>query len=250
MDDKIVELRRPAPPERRAGVVRGEHGRASARSTWSGSATATACKDALRATMVKRAVDVPTFDALFDLYFSGLGEIVEAAAGATQDALELDRGRVPAASSSELERAPGGAGHRALGAGAGAAAGTTPARLERLLREAARAGAASSDIERGVPGGAVRARAWQQALGLGDARATSCERLSDALGAGGADPTAPAAATQYRRPPPAGSAGHDQGAGAPASSSSRTSAQRDAAAACRRSPRRASTISPRTRSAA
>ena len=28
-------------------------------------------KDVLRATLVKRAVDVPTYDSLFDLYFSG-----------------------------------------------------------------------------------------------------------------------------------------------------------------------------------
>ena len=28
---------------------------------------------ALRATMVKRAVDLPTFETLFDLFFSGLG---------------------------------------------------------------------------------------------------------------------------------------------------------------------------------
>src|SRR6516165_2466338 len=39
---------------------------------------------ALRATLVKRARDVPAFDALFELYFSGLGRVVEG----------LDRGLV------------------------------------------------------------------------------------------------------------------------------------------------------------
>ena len=36
-------------------------------------------KDVLRTTLVKRAVDVPTYDQLFDLYFSGVGEIVKGA---------------------------------------------------------------------------------------------------------------------------------------------------------------------------
>ena len=35
-----------------------------------------ACKDALRATIIKRGVDVPVFDELFDLYFSGLAPLL------------------------------------------------------------------------------------------------------------------------------------------------------------------------------
>lgn len=34
-------------------------------------------KEVLRATMVKRATDLPTFDELFDLYFSGLGQAIK-----------------------------------------------------------------------------------------------------------------------------------------------------------------------------
>ena len=45
---------------------------------------------ALRATAVKRAIDVPTFDRLFDLYFSGLGEVIREVTQATQSALGLD----------------------------------------------------------------------------------------------------------------------------------------------------------------
>src|SRR5262245_55602845 len=45
---------------------------------------------ALRATAVKRALDVPTFDRLFDLYFSGMTEAIREATAATQAALELD----------------------------------------------------------------------------------------------------------------------------------------------------------------
>jgi hypothetical protein len=47
-------------------------------------------KDALRATMIKRAVDVPVFDELFDLYFSGLAELLRAASDRSQQALGMD----------------------------------------------------------------------------------------------------------------------------------------------------------------
>ncbi|MGD0073760.1 MAG: hypothetical protein ABSD31_05410, partial [Candidatus Binataceae bacterium] len=42
---------------------------------------------ALRATMVKRASELPLFEELFALYFSGLGEIIKQAGQAVQDAL-------------------------------------------------------------------------------------------------------------------------------------------------------------------
>jgi uncharacterized protein with von Willebrand factor type A (vWA) domain len=55
-------------------------------------------KSALRATMVKRAPDVPAFDSLFDLYFSGVGDMIEevgaeSAAGMSGEELQeiLDR---------------------------------------------------------------------------------------------------------------------------------------------------------------
>lgn len=44
---------------------------------------------ALRATMVKRASELPMFEELFDLYFSGLGEIIKQAGQAVQDALAM-----------------------------------------------------------------------------------------------------------------------------------------------------------------
>src|SRR6185369_5544604 len=46
-------------------------------------------KDALRTTLVKRAVDLAPFDNLFDLYFSGVGEIVKRSETASMDALEM-----------------------------------------------------------------------------------------------------------------------------------------------------------------
>jgi len=44
---------------------------------------------ALRATMVKRSSDLPMYEELFDLYFSGLGEIIKQAGRAVQDALSM-----------------------------------------------------------------------------------------------------------------------------------------------------------------
>src|SRR5262245_46346359 len=44
----------------------------------------------LRATMVKRSADRPTFDQLFDLFFSGLSDAIRQITDATSNALTLD----------------------------------------------------------------------------------------------------------------------------------------------------------------
>ena len=44
---------------------------------------------ALRATMIKRASELPVFEELFDVYFSGLGEIIKGASKEVQDALSM-----------------------------------------------------------------------------------------------------------------------------------------------------------------
>src|SRR5262249_61367835 len=44
----------------------------------------------LRATLVKRVVDLPTFEHLFEAFFSGLSEAMEELTQATADALNLD----------------------------------------------------------------------------------------------------------------------------------------------------------------
>jgi len=49
-----------------------------------------ALKSALRSTMVKRAVDVPIFDELFDLYFSGIQSLLKAATQRSEQATGLD----------------------------------------------------------------------------------------------------------------------------------------------------------------
>ncbi len=49
-----------------------------------------AFKDALRATMVKRSVDVAVYDELFDLYFSGLSNVVQEGAAGLMQAMQIN----------------------------------------------------------------------------------------------------------------------------------------------------------------
>jgi len=56
-----------------------------------------AFKSALRASMVKRSVDVPVYDELFDLYFSGLGQAIRERAGALMESLEIGEAELPEA---------------------------------------------------------------------------------------------------------------------------------------------------------
>lgn len=60
-------------------VSTAEVGDAVAAAALTGVAERAALRAALRATLVKRAADVPTFDALFELHFSALGRTVKAA---------------------------------------------------------------------------------------------------------------------------------------------------------------------------
>jgi uncharacterized protein with von Willebrand factor type A (vWA) domain len=47
-------------------------------------------KSGLRATMIKRTVDVPAFDELFEIYFSGIHDLLQAAGQRAQEATGLD----------------------------------------------------------------------------------------------------------------------------------------------------------------
>jgi uncharacterized protein with von Willebrand factor type A (vWA) domain len=88
MDDKLVEF---ANLLRQNGVrvSLAESLDAMAASSLVGLAERDAFRAALRATMVKRAGELPVFEELFDLYFSGLGEIIKQAGQAVQDALSM-----------------------------------------------------------------------------------------------------------------------------------------------------------------
>ena len=176
-----------------ARLARRDDGHARARSRLVGLADrASRANDALRATMVKRAVDVAAFEQLFDLFFSGLGEAIKddrptrrRTRSSSTDA------RVP-----EVPRgagaAPRGAGHRALAAGAGAAAqrrrrGSSAA--PRGRRSSAQLGDDPSTGSR--KGGSAHALA--EALGLGGARSSELEALRDR--SAGLDPREPASSS-------------------------------------------------------
>src|SRR5262249_21800439 len=103
---------------------------------------------ALRATAVKRAVDLPTFERLFELFFSGLGEAIREVTAATQAALGFDpedfQGFLQ-----ELERRLKLQGID-LSPLAEALLRADSGRLEQMLREAARQ-APHGEIEHGLP---------------------------------------------------------------------------------------------------
>lgn len=140
-------------------------------------------KDVLRATLVKRAVDVPTYDTLFDLYFLGIGEIVKRSETSSMEALELD----PADYQQLLEDLARFLAEQGLETSelTQALLAQDTARLQRLLRAAAeRAGV--QRIERAFQEGQY-AQGMRQAMGVGDV-ARELQAISDALGAGEPDP--------------------------------------------------------------
>src|SRR5262245_19448576 len=119
---------------------------------------------ALRATAVKRAVDVPTFDRLFDLYFSGLGEAIREVTAAPQAAIRLDEEDF-ARFLEQLEQLLAEQGIE-LSELAQALLRADGGRLEQLLRDAARE-ARLGEIGHGFQEGRFT-HAMAAALGLGD----------------------------------------------------------------------------------
>jgi uncharacterized protein with von Willebrand factor type A (vWA) domain len=143
----------------------------------------TAFKDALRATLVKRAIDVPVYDDLFDLYFSGLGDAVKGTAASTMEALQLDE-----ASFQELLdqlKALLAQLDIDLSQLAQALLRNDTGQIEKLLREAAQS-AQVQNIERSFQEGRY-AHGMAQALGLGGL-AEELAALKAALGAAALDP--------------------------------------------------------------
>src|SRR3989441_5217659 len=116
----------------------------------------------LRATMVKRSVALPTFETLFDLFFSGLADAIKELTAATASALEM--------SEEEFQRFLDQLKQRLEEAGselsplARALLEADSGRLEKLLREAAEQ-AGVRDIQYGFQEGRL-AHAVAQALGL------------------------------------------------------------------------------------
>jgi uncharacterized protein with von Willebrand factor type A (vWA) domain len=144
----------------------------------------TVLRDTLRATLVKRASDFPTFDRLFDLYFAGMGDVMRQAEQATMEGLDVTPEEYQrlldelAAWMREQGIEPSEVARALLQQDSG--------RLEQLLREAA-ANAGVQRIERGFQEGQY-AHGMQQALGFGDV-ARELQGMSEQLnGEGDQDP--------------------------------------------------------------
>ncbi len=143
----------------------------------------TTFKDALRATFVKRAVDAPVYDELFDLYFSGLGEVIRSSASSLMGAMQLDDAafqRLLDALSellADLDIDLSELAQHLLSNNTG--------QLERMLREAA-AAAQVGNIQRSFQEGRY-SHSMAQALGLG-ALTAELDWLKEQLGEADIDP--------------------------------------------------------------
>jgi uncharacterized protein with von Willebrand factor type A (vWA) domain len=120
-------------------------------------------KDALRATLVKRVVDISVYDELFDLYFTGLGEIIKAAGAETMAAMEMSEEEFQRFLE-QLEEALKNMGSE-LSELAKALLNNNTGQLEKMLREAAQQ-ANLQNIQRSFQEGQF-ANAVAQMLGLG-----------------------------------------------------------------------------------
>ncbi len=131
---------------------------------------------ALRTAVVKRGVDVPSFERLFDLYFSGMSETIREVTGATQAAMDLD----PEQFQDFLEELERLLEEKGIDVSelAKALLRADDGTLERLLREAAERGQLGN-IEHGFQEGRFT-HAVAGALGLGDVGA-ELERLREQL---------------------------------------------------------------------
>jgi hypothetical protein len=135
----------------------------------------------LRTTAVKRAVDVEVFERVFDLFFSGMSQVIDEITQKTQDALELD----PDAFQRMMEDLQKFLEEQGIELSplAKALLQADTGRLEQLLREAAERGQLG-DIQHGFQEGKFT-HALASALGLG-ALSGEIEGLKGAFG--GLDP--------------------------------------------------------------
>jgi uncharacterized protein with von Willebrand factor type A (vWA) domain len=163
MEEKLVEF---------AGLLRQNGLRVSLTESMDGSRALVriglgdreAVRAVLRATMVKRSIDLSTFERLFDLFFSGLGETIKELMAATAGALGLEDAELQRLIE-ELEQRLRDAGID-LSALARALLEADTGRLEQMLREAGeRAGV--GEIQHGFQEGRF-AHGTAAALGLGD----------------------------------------------------------------------------------
>ncbi|MFN8643683.1 MAG: VWA domain-containing protein [Candidatus Binatia bacterium] len=134
-------------------------------------------KDVLRSTMVKRSIDLPVYDELFDLYFAGLGQAVADTTTAAMQALQLN----PQEYQSLMEQLAQLLQDLDVNLSqlAEALLRNDTGRLERMLREASEQ-ANAPGIERSYQEGRY-SHSTAQALGLGGLT-EELEQLRERLG--------------------------------------------------------------------
>ncbi|MGE3498863.1 MAG: VWA domain-containing protein [Candidatus Binatia bacterium] len=135
-------------------------------------------KDVLRATMVKRAIDLPTYDELFDLFFAGLGQVIAQTAAGAMQALHVNEQQFQALID-QLAAVLKDLGFE-VSELAQALLSNDSAQLERLLRRAGEQ-ANTRGIERAFQEGRYSHNTAQN-LGLG-ALAEELDQLKGQLGA-------------------------------------------------------------------
>lgn len=176
MDDKIVEFTALL----RANGLRismAEHLDAFAAVLRLGITNRETFKDVLRATMVKRSVDLPVYDELFDLYFSGLGQVIREEADSLMSAMQLSEADFQALMDRLAEILEDM--DLDLSELAKALLQNDTGRLEQMLREAAKQ-ANAGDIERPYQEGRF-SHSTAQTLGLGGL-SDELERIKEQLG--------------------------------------------------------------------
>jgi uncharacterized protein with von Willebrand factor type A (vWA) domain len=140
-------------------------------------------KDALRSTLVKRVVDLPVYEELFDLYFTGLGEIIKSATASTLGAMDMSEEEFQEFLE-QLEQLLKQMG-KDLSPLTRSLLTNNTGHLERMLREAAEQ-ANLQNIERSFQEGQF-ANSLAHTLGLGDLTRDLAE-LKDVLEKSGIDP--------------------------------------------------------------
>jgi len=182
MDDKIVEFTHLL-RQNGVKVSPAENLEALAALGLVGVADRQTFKDALRSTLVKRAVDLPVYDELFDLYFTGLGEIIKATTASMLGAMEMSEEEFQEFLE-QLEKLLKQMG-RDLSPLTRSLLTNDTGGLERMLREAAQR-ATLQNIERSFQEGQFT-NSLAQALGLAGLTQDLAE-LKDALERAGLDP--------------------------------------------------------------
>ena len=163
-------------------------------------------KDALRATMVKRAVDVPVYDELFDLYFSGLGEAI-------RESAERRSWRRCSSTPQEFQQLMDQLAEMLedldvdLSELAQALLQNDTGRLEQMLRDAARAGATRRASSARTRRGATATARRRASASAGSAE--ELDALKEQLGQRRPAAGARRAAAAVHRPAPARSARDD-----------------------------------------